>query len=195
MTRALNTLAFLHAHGLDVEPKGLAAELRAAIERLTALYRTEPGQEGLTVAELAVAQAGGLSAQPRWSVDPLMRGVVAHATLVTTGLTASQAASRLGVSDARIRQRLGDGTLFGIREGRAWRLPLFQFTPVGELPGWSTVCAAIPASIAPVELDGWLSAPHPDLGVGDDEQATSPRSWLLEGRSAERVAALLGELV
>ena len=194
MGRALSTLAFLHAHGLDVEPKGLAAELRSAIERVTALYRSEAGDEGLTVAEMAVAQAGGLSAQPRWRVDPLMRGVVTHATLVSTGLTASQAAERLGVSDARVRQRLSERTLFGIRERRAWRLPLFQFTTQGELPGWSTVCPAIPESIAPIELDGWLNLPHPDLCLGEDEQPTSPRGWLLDGRSAESVAALLDEL-
>jgi hypothetical protein len=58
------TMAFLHARGLDVEPKALAAALRVAIAQIEALYRAEPGQEGLTAEEVEAARSGGLDPQP-----------------------------------------------------------------------------------------------------------------------------------
>ena len=101
---------------------------------------------------------------------------------------------RLGVTDARIRQRVADRSLFALREGRVLRLPLFQFGPDGALPGWAVVCRAAPRSLAPIELDRWLHTPHPDLRVGKEEEPVSPREWLLAGRAPEDVAERIGEL-
>ncbi len=189
------TLAFLHARGLEIEPKALSAALRAAVAAIEAAYYPERGQEGLTSEEMRIARAGGLSTADRTgAADPLVQSVVAYAGLLDTGLTTTQAAKRLGVSDARIRQRLAERTLLAVREGRVWKLPLFQFTRKGELPGWGEVCPRLPPAASPVALDRWLSLPHPDLVVGADERPTSPREWLAAGRPAQTVAQLAAEL-
>jgi hypothetical protein len=192
----LQMMAFLHARGLDIEPKGLAAALQVAIAQIEALYRVKPGQEGLTVEEVEAARSGGLDPQPARGAraDPLVQGVVAYASLVLTGLTTRQAAARLGVSDARVRQRLQARTLLAVREGLSWKLPVFQFTKRGELPGWSEVCPSLPPGASPVAVERWLGLPHPDLVTGKYETPMSPRGWLLEGRPPGAVAALAGEL-
>lgn len=190
------TMAFLHARGLNVEPKGLATALRAAVAETQALYRARPGQEGLTAEEVEAARSGGLDPRPaRGSrADPLVQGVAAYASLIHTALTARQAAARLGVSDARVRQRLQARTLLAVREGRSWKLPVFQFTKRGELPGWGEVCPSLPPAASPLAVERWLRLSHSDLVTGDDETPMSPRAWLLEGRPPEAVAALAGEL-
>ena len=190
------TMAFLHARGLDVAPKGLAAALRIAIAQIEALYRAKPGQEGLTAEEVEAARSGGLDPQPARGAraDPLVQGVVAYASLIHTGLTTRQTAARLGVSDARVRQRLQARTLLAVREGLSWKLPVFQFTKRGELPGWGAVCPSLPPAASPVAVERWLGLPHPDLVTGQNETPMTPRGWLLEGRPPEAVAALAGEL-
>jgi hypothetical protein len=190
------TMAFLHARGLDVEPKGLAAALQVAVAQIEALYRATPGQEGLTAKEVEAARSGGLDPQPARGAraDPLVQGVVAYASLIHTGLTTRQAAARLGVSDARVRQRLQARTLLAVREGLSWKLPVFQFTKRGELPGWGEVCPSLPPGASPVAVERWLGLPHPDLVTGENETPISPRGWLVEGRPPGAVAALAGEL-
>jgi hypothetical protein len=196
MTCSPETRAFLHAHGLAVEPKELAAGLQVALEAIQALYYPPAGQEGLTAEEVEVARSGGLEPQPieGGGPDPLLSGVVAFAGLITSGLTTLQAAARLGVSDARIRQRLHGRTLLGIQARHVWKLPVFQFTEQGELPGWTEVCPYLPWTVSPVAVERWLVLAHPDLVTGADEAPVSPRQWLLSGRPPQDVAALAAEL-
>jgi excisionase family DNA binding protein len=195
MSAGIETLAFLHAHGLDVEPEGLLSALRSAVEAIEARYPAEPGREGLTEAEAAVARSGGLEPQPaRGAADPLVQGVVALAGMIHTGLTTREAANRLDVSDARIRQRVNEHSLLAIRDGRTWRVPLFQLEGGGELPGWAQVCRALPMAASPVAVERWLSLPHPDLVTGEEVEPVSPRGWLIAGRPPDAVAALAGEL-
>jgi len=197
MNAKAETMAYLHAHGLEaVEPKALNASLRSAIAKLKALYYPAKEQEGLTAAEMEVARAGGLDPSPRFAPgdDPLLAGAISYASLVQTGLTTKQTAKLFGVSDARIRQRLQERTLLAIRDGRSWKLPVFQFAGKGELPGWGEVAQALPRDISPVAVESWLLLPNSDLVAGEDETPTSPRAWLLEGRNPQAVAALAAEL-
>lgn len=188
------TTAFLHAHGLDVAPNMLAAALEAAVASQLRTYRGDD-DEGLTAEEIEVARSGGLVDRGHRGVtDPLEQGVIAYAALIQTGLTTRQAAERLGVTDARIRQRLNDRTLLAVRVGKSWHLPLFQFTRKGELPGWGEVCPHLPSSASPVAVERWLAQPHPDLVLGDDETPCSPRAWLVAGRPPHAVATLAAEL-
>ena len=192
MSANVETMAFLHAHGLNVEPKGLPRVLRDVIKHLQSLYHPNSGQEGLTAAEIQIYRSGGLDPAPRelGMNDPLLRGVMTYAGLVDTGLTTVESAKMLGVTDARIRQRLKERTLFAIKNGGSWRLPMFQFAEGRELPGWGEVAQKLPPGISPVTVANWLMLPNVDLAVGEDETPTSPRKWLLEGRSPLAVAQL-----
>jgi hypothetical protein len=194
MTSISETLAFLHAHGLYVEPSGLSDSLKSAVGVLERVFYGAPGAEGLTAGELQVARAGGLVPHTATGWDPMAAAVVHHARLLDTGLTTASAAARLGVTDARIRQRIDDGSLFAMKRDRSWRLPDFQFVGGLEVPGWSTVCRKLPADVSPVALDRWLRLPHPDLVVGESEEPVAPLRWLHEGRPAERVADLAARL-
>jgi hypothetical protein len=65
---------------------------------------------------------------------------------------------------------------------------MFQFAEGRELPGWGEVAQKLPSGISPVTVAHWLMLPNVDLAVGEDETPTSPRQWLLEGRSPQAVA-------
>jgi excisionase family DNA binding protein len=194
MSSSAETLAFLHAHGLNVEPTALGASLRAAVASLKQGFYSEAGAEGLTAGELAVARQGGLEPSAQVGPDPMERAVVEHARLLETGLTTSGAAERLGVTDARIRQRIEGRSLMAMRRGRTWRLPLFQFIGAGEVPGWSTVCRRLSVDASPVAVERWMLLPHSDLVVGKSEERIAPLEWLHQGRLAARVAELASRL-
>lgn len=86
--------------------------------------------------------------------------------------------------------------MYGVKVGlggrRAWRLPRFQFTESGLVPGLDHVLRRLPEDLHPVALYRWLTTPHPDLVV-DDEPAT-PFEWLTAGHDPEAAAELAAEL-
>jgi len=183
---------------LDIDEQALDQAFRAALasdgEGNWAVAAA--GQEGLTEAEITLLRAGGADpdAPPQGASDPLAESIAAHTQLLAQGLTTQAAAKRLGVTDARVRQRIDAGTLLAMRYGRGWRLPSFQFTADGEVPGWGVVCRELPTDASPVALAQWFALPQDDLVVGDDETPVSPRQWLLEGRPPGPVAALAAGL-
>jgi len=194
-SKATASRAYLHAHGLERRPKGLQEDFLQVFEGFAPVYRADPGREGLTAAELAVAVAGGLEAEPdARSKDPLAAGLRAYVAVVAESLSTRKAAAHLNVTDARIRQRCIQRSLLGIRVGNTWKLPRFQFTDDGELPGWAQVCVALPETLSPVSLARWLAQPNSDLISGKNESPVSPLQWLVEGRPPEAVAALADEL-
>lgn len=180
---------------VDVAPDELDQALAEALDRQK-LLAWPRGDSALPAAEAGILREGGfdLSPRKRGAADPLARGLAQHAALVKTAFTVGQAAAHLGVSEGRIRQRLGKRELFGVAFGREWRLPRFQFTEDGEVPGWASVCPRLPAELAAVELDAWFTHPHADLQVGDHESPVSPRDWLCAGRSAKAVVQLAAHL-
>ena len=196
MSAHIDTVALLHAHGLDVDPKQLDSDLVAAIKALPPFYDSKPEQEELTATEIEILLSGGLDPTPRADTgpDPVLIGVFAYVNLLRTGLTTTEAAERIGVSTARIRQCIHDRSLFALRVGRAWKLPLFQFTEAGELPGWGEVARVLPRDASPVAVERWMLNPNPDLVAGEDETPMSPRVWLQEGRPAQAVASIAVEL-
>ncbi|MEJ7647696.1 MAG: hypothetical protein WKF57_01415 [Nakamurella sp.] len=82
-------------------------------------------------------------------------------------------------------------TLLSHRTGNAHRLPSFQFTDDGELPGWSKVAPHVAPSWHPVAVERFFTSTHVDLVL--DDRNVSPREWLLAGGPPESVAALAGE--
>lgn len=180
---------------VDVELSELDQALVEALDRQKVLYYPS-GDSALPAAEAELLREGGfdLSARRRGPKDPLARGLAEHAALIKTSLSVAEAATLLGVSEGRIRQRLGKHELFGIPMGREWRLPRFQFGEDGELPGWSHVAAQLPAELSPVALAAWMATPNPDLVVGEEETPVSPREWLASGRSPKAVIRLVADL-
>jgi len=147
----------------------------------------------LTAAELDVLEAEGLS-EPGVAVGPLISGLAEAVRASDESLSAGAAAKKLGISTSRVRQRLGEGRLFGIKQGRDWRLPRWQFRQrgTGTIPGIEAVLEVMPRDIHPLSAQGFMSTPQPELRV--EGEAVSPLEWLGSGGDPQSVAVLAEEL-
>jgi len=134
------------------------------------------------------------SPRDRGAASPLALTAADHAVLAATALTVPELASRLGVDQSRVRQQLARHTLYGIEDGKAWRIPLFQLDDVGQalVPDLHRV-APHWIGVHPVEVARWFTLPHVDLEDAD-ERPISPRDWLLTGGDPGVVATLAEEL-
>lgn len=66
------------------------------------------------------------------------------------------------MSQRAVLRRLKSGALVGLREGRGWRLPAWQFrTDVGVLPGLGELQQVFPGGV--VTLSSWVHTPSVDL--------------------------------
>ncbi|WP_424311414.1 hypothetical protein [Gordonia sp. (in: high G+C Gram-positive bacteria)] len=98
-------------------------------------------------------------------------------SLVQRSLSVTDAAGRLGVSTARIRQRLGDGTLWAFDSGRSRLLPPAQFTESGGVPHLEKVLPLIAKDLHPLTVQALLTVPQPSLTV--EGRPVSIVAWLI----------------
>lgn len=147
-----------------------------------------------TEAELSELERGGFDVRPlpAAEVDPAARTATRFMELLVTALTVAQAADLLGVDKSRIRQRLHERSLYGIKAGRSWRLPQFQFTDAGPVPGMDVVLRRLPDSLHPVAVWRWMTTPSPDLVLEDEP--LSPLDWLRAGGDPGAAVELAAEL-
>jgi len=186
MSIALETV--LAKAGLRVDPIEFLTFVEDAARRLSPPnpnpddYFTRDQRE--TLAEV------GLDLRPRRGdeVDTRARTVAAQAVLRDSALTVADAATTLGVDTSRIRHRLAARRLIGWKDRGGWRLPAWQFTNSGVLPGLEAVLAAIPDDQPPLAVAAFMTTPQEDLRVND--RRATPRQWLLAGGEPERVAQL-----
>lgn len=98
--------------------------------------------------------------------------------LLRASITSSDAAALLGVSEQAILDRLHARSLVGMKQGRSWRLPMWQFhagTQNGYLPGLKQLQEAHPGSL--IALSRWITCPHPGL------QGRTPAQELADGHT------------
>ena len=127
--------------------------------------------------------------------DPLAATAAKYAALLASSLTSAEAAGLLGVSEGRVRQRLKEGTLYGVKAGRENRFPAFQFAGAEEVPGMSRVVRALRPGAHPVGVLNFFASPSPDLYLDEgEERPLSPRSWLLSGGDPGVLVPLAEEL-
>lgn len=149
----------------------------------------EPGAD-LPVAEAAVLARGsaGLDVSPATTARALGRTAARWADLLTDSANAAEAARLLGVQESRVRQRLAARTLYGFKHEGAWRVPRFQFYHDRPVPGVATVFPRLPDTVTPIAVETWFTTPTMEL-VSED-QALSPREWLIAGGDPTTVATL-----
>jgi hypothetical protein len=129
--------------------------------------------------------------------NPVQAAEELYRQMLETSLSAEEAAERLGVNASRVRQRLAgkSRSLYGIKTGRAWVLPAFQFTDDGLVHGFEAVIHELPADMHPVAVYRWFSLPSPDLRLGPDEEVSvSPLDWLRSGGDPKEVMNLASQL-
>jgi uncharacterized protein len=112
--------------------------------------------------------------------------------LLEESLSAAEAAKLLHVDVSRVRQRLREGSLFGIEYEGSWRLP--QFERRLAIPGLVQILRALPPDLFPQDIADWFFLPDADLQLESDVAPLSPREWLLSGRPVQTVVTLARDL-
>ncbi len=196
------TLAFLHAHGITSTPKSLEKMLADVINKLPAVaYFTNPEHE-LSKAETIELEDGGfdLTYKNHGKKDPIGRYAVLYAGMIAKSKSVKETAEILGVNPSRVRQRLvHERSLYGVKEGSEWRIPMFQFSGQKLVPGIGKVLAVLPDSLNPVAVLSWFMVANPDLEVPEKgnsrrTRSVSPLDWLLMGNPPEKVVRIAEEL-
>lgn len=123
--------------------------------------------------------------------DPRARPVAAAAVLADSSHSVAAAAALLGVDTSRIRHRLNEGKLIGWKD-KSWRLPTWQFTEHGALPGLDVVLRAIPDDQPQLMIAAFMNTRQPDLQING--RPATPREWLLAHGDPRAVAELASTL-
>jgi hypothetical protein len=123
--------------------------------------------------------------------DPRARSVATATAFAETSYSVAEAAQRLGVDTSRIRHRLKEGKLLGWKE-RGWRLPAWQFTERGTLPGLEIVLRNVPDDQPQLVVAAFMTTPQSDLELHG--KPVTPRDWLLAHGDPLRVAELIAAL-
>jgi excisionase family DNA binding protein len=185
--------------GLTIDAADFERLVADAIERVLPHRPPVDARDELAEDELRVLAEAGVdladfAPSDRGALSPLALTAAEYAAILVTALTVPELAARLGVDVSRVRQRLARHTLFGVKDGNVWRIPLFQLDDAGRalVPGLHRV-ASHWAGAHPVEVARWFTMPHVDLEDAA-EQPVSPRDWLLGGGDPGAVAALAEEL-
>ena len=185
--------------GLHVQLDEFESLVMEAVRRALPRRPLVDARTDLTADEAAFLADAGVSLEDFAPPDlgarsPLVQTAADYAALLATALSVPELARRLGVDQSRVRQRIARHTLIAVKDGAAWRLPLFQLDDTGQqlVPGLAAVAPRL-AEAHPVAVARWFTLPHPDL-VDDEGHPISPRAWLLGGGDPTEVAALADEL-
>ncbi len=191
----ITTLASL----LDQQGTGLReAEVVAAVAELLS-GRFGVGQRGAVAAlspdaEAVLRSSSGL-AEPQ---DKALELAAQDTTAATVALVAgsrsvAELAAALGVDASRVRHRAGDGALYAVKVGRSNRFPVWQLDAADRpIVGLREVLSALPDDLHPLEVEGFMLTPQPELRVGRHD--LSPRDWLVGGGRPSVVAGLADSL-
>ncbi|MFC3058397.1 hypothetical protein [Paenirhodobacter populi] len=159
-------------------------------------FRLSARPEPLSVAETEALRSVGVAADAADpDASPIMQTAVSYAALVATALPLAEVAAKLGVTDGRLRQRVAEGSLLAVHgsDGRTLRIPPFQLTETGELPGLRGIMRAIRRDLRPVQTAAFFTTLQSDLEDAQGE-AMTPVDWLLSGHDPEPVRELAKSL-
>jgi excisionase family DNA binding protein len=145
--------------------------------------------------EAVADQAAGTLDESLWGSGPsaeelrlaalqgLKDDFVARRDLLTVSLSRSEVAELLGVSPQAVLDRLRDGDLVGLKDGREWRIPMWQVNASAErgfVPGIAELRRLFLGGVVP--LSRWATTPNVDLG------GVAPADALAAGRVPEVIA-------
>lgn len=190
MTVALE--AVLAKAGLQIDPVRFLSRVEDAARKLTPPHPDPAGY--FTADQREALRDVGLDLSPLRADEPdgRARAVAEQAVLHESALTVSAAAKVIGVDTSRIRHRLLAKRLMGWKDKGGWRLPAWQFTDKGVLPGLEQVLAALPSDQPALVVAAFMTTPQEDLLARS--RAITPCEWLQAGGDPQRVARLAAML-
>lgn len=164
------------------------AALRQILELRDHARRSLTAADASALARLGVAETA-LGTVPRFTASSAT--MFADRAGWQSALTVPEVARLLGVSTARVRQRVAERSLWARRDAAAWRIPAVQFVDGREAPGWAIAARAIPAACSYVAVERVLTEPAARLEA--DGTALSPLTWLANGGDPARAATVIGD--
>ena len=190
MTVALEQV--LAKAGLRVDPDQFLSLVEDAARRFSTPHPAPAGY--FTPEQRHALQDVGLDLSPQRAdeTDGRARAVAEQAVLHDSALTVGEAARTIGVDNSRVRHRLAAGRLMGWKDRGGWRLPKWQFTDHGVLPGLEQVIAALPEDQPALVIAAFMTTPQEDLMARS--QPITPADWLAAGGDPQRVARLASML-
>lgn len=170
---------------------GLSAErLLDAIESSVITGSSAASRHDQSVLREAGISLEGPVSDPHGFVKRL-EGQLAVVRLTAEALSIAEAAELLGVSTARIRQRIANGEMISIHTPSGRALPRWQFVDEQLVPGLVGVTAVV-QELHPLAVENFMTRPNADLVVND--VPLSPVAWLTSGGDVETVADLIESL-
>lgn len=141
--------------------------------------------EQLEENEAAVARGELAEAERQGELEPIIESVGSE-----------EAGEILGIEGSSVRHRKDKGLLYAFKADQALRYPTWQFVDNRDpkrrtLPGLSAVVKAIPATMHPASVLGFMTTPKDDLLVEDE--AVTPVEWLVSGGDPQEVVDILEE--
>ena len=114
-----------------------------------------------------------------------------YAQLVAGAYSAEEVERLLGVKASRVRQRIGERSLYALDTPGGRVFPRFQFHDAGVIPGLAAVLDALGPDAHPVGVARVLLRPTEDLESELIDAPVSPRDWLIAGLPVRAVVDLL----
>ena len=155
--------------GIDISRDDFAEILRGLAGR-------RPSSPELSDHDTGVLASTGFVEDPIATTVARLERVTRMQDLVRRCLSVADAADRLGVTPARIRQRLSDGTLWAFGEGRGRLLPPAQFAASGAVPHIERIAPLLAKTLHPLTVQALLTVPQPSLLI--DGRPVSIVAWL-----------------
>ena len=185
---------FFQMYGLKAQPP--ATLNKALAQAIQSMHRSVYGESAreLTTAELEVFKEAGVDVDEHAELsDPMIEYATEFAAILKTSLSTTQAAKRLGVHAVRIRQMIGDGTLYAVQVDGRWRIPEFQLQDEALVPNIGEVNAVIDRGLDAVSVLRWYTLSDAELETSDEE-ILSPLEWLKRGLKPEPVVLIASQL-
>ena len=125
---------------------------------------TGPAQEG-DLDESLWGSAPSATEVRTAALQTLKDDFLARRELLHASLSRAEVAELLGISSQAVLDRLTHGDLVGLKDGREWRIPMWQVHAGAErgfLPGIADLQRVFPGGL--VSLSRWAVTPNVDLG-------------------------------
>jgi hypothetical protein len=186
----------LEQMGIHERPEVVDNLLHEALRELLIGRLAPDPRRSLSATDAEALRRAGFDLKPRdlGVNSPMFLGAKQYAAMVASSLTVAEAAAKVHLDGSRIRQRLAARTVYGIRLAHEWRIPIFQFDGDCLIAGLGDILPHLSRDVHPLTVQNFFLNPNPDLVIGEDETAISPREWLLSGGSPTTVAELIAEL-